>query len=376
MNMNWLNIKYIGRAGLIIILLFFTCPSSATCKTDTVINTYKRDSLYFAVKADSIIAFHTGDSLFTIIKADTVLPVIPKAVKRTGYDNRVHRFRKNWERIIPTHAKIQYAGNMGLLSFGTGWDYGKRNQWETDILLGFIPKYSSKKTKVTMTLKQNYMPWSINIGKGFSTEPLACGLYLNTVFGDQFWVNEPDRYPKGYYGFSSKVRIHIYMGQRLTYDIDPQRRFLAKSVTFFYEISTCDLYLVSAVQNSYLRPRDYLSLSFGLKFQYCGEDVEKEIMTQLPNLTVSRWNPYFADVNVADTNKASGMADIADYLGFSLDESMAFGDGGNDIPMLRAAGTGIAMGGASDLIKNYADYVTDDVDEDGIYNALAHFGII
>ncbi len=47
-----------------------------------------------------------------------------------------------------------------------------------------------------MTLKQNYMPWSINIGKGFSTEPLACGLYLNTVFGDQFWVNESDRYPK------------------------------------------------------------------------------------------------------------------------------------------------------------------------------------
>lgn len=45
MNMNWLNIKYIGRAGLIIILLFFTCPSSATCKTDTVINTYKRDSI-------------------------------------------------------------------------------------------------------------------------------------------------------------------------------------------------------------------------------------------------------------------------------------------------------------------------------------------
>ena len=142
------------------------------------------------------------------------------------------------------------------------------NQWETDILLGFIPKYSSKKAKVTMTLKQNYMPWSINIGKGFSTEPLACGLYVNTVFGNQFWVNEPERYPKGYYGFSSKVRFHVFMGQRLTYDIDPQRRFMAKSVTFFYEISTCDLYVISAVNNSYLRPRDYLSLSFGLKFQW------------------------------------------------------------------------------------------------------------
>ena len=78
MNMNWLNIKYIGRAGLIIILLFFTCPSSATCKTDTVINTYKRDSLYFAVKADSIIAFHTGDSLFTITRQTLCYPLYPK----------------------------------------------------------------------------------------------------------------------------------------------------------------------------------------------------------------------------------------------------------------------------------------------------------
>lgn len=257
--MNWLNTKYILWTGVLSILLSISGPVSATYRTDTIINTYKADSLRFIIKADSIIAFQTGDSLFTIIKADSVLPAASKKVKHTRYDKRVHR---------STHSKIQFAGNMGLLSFGTGWDYGKHNQWETDLLLGFIPKYSSKKAKITMTLKQNYMPWSINIGKGFSTEPLTCGLYMNTVFGDQFWVNEPDRYPKGYYGFSSKVRFHIFMGQRLTYDIDPQRRFLAKSVTFFYEISTCDLYVVSAATNSYLRPRDYLSLSFGLKFQW------------------------------------------------------------------------------------------------------------
>lgn len=182
--MNWLNTKYILRAGVLSILLPFPDLISATCKTDTVIDTYKANSLRFIIKSDSIIAFHTDDSVFTVIKADSILPATPKEVKRTRYDNRVHRFRRNWERIIPTHSKIQYAGNMGLLSFGTGWDYGKRNQWETDLLLGFIPKYSSKKAKVTMTLKQNYMPWSINIGKGFSTEPLTCGLYINTVFGD------------------------------------------------------------------------------------------------------------------------------------------------------------------------------------------------
>ena len=188
-------------------------------------------------------------------------------VKPNKYDKRIHRYRGHWEKLIPTHTKVQFAVNMGLLSFGTGWDYGKKNQWETDVFLGFIPKYDSKRTKVTMTLKQNYMPWSLNLGRGFSTEPLTCGIYFNTVFGNEFWVHEPDRYPKGYYGFSSKIRSHIFLGQRLTYDIDPQRRYTAKSITFFYELSTCDLYLISAATNSYLRPRDYLSLSFGLKLQ-------------------------------------------------------------------------------------------------------------
>lgn len=188
-------------------------------------------------------------------------------VKPNKYDKRIHRYRGHWEKLIPTHTKVQFAGNMGLLSFGTGWDYGKKNQWETDVFLGFIPKYDSKRTKVTMTLKQNYMPWSLNLGRGFSTEPLTCGIYFNTVFGNEFWVHEPDRYPKGYYGFSSKIRSHIFLGQRLTYDIDPQRRYTAKSITFFYELSTCDLYLISAATNNYLRPRDYFSLSFGLKLQ-------------------------------------------------------------------------------------------------------------
>lgn len=95
----------------------------------------------------------------------------------------------------------------------------------------------------------------------------TCGLYFNTVFGEEFWVNEPDRYPKGYYGFSSKVRTHIFLGQRVTLQVPPQFRVMAKQITFFYELSTCDLYLVSAFTNSYLKPKDYLCLSFGLKFQ-------------------------------------------------------------------------------------------------------------
>ena len=187
--------------------------------------------------------------------------------KITLYDKRVHQYRKGWANLIPTYIKLQYAGNMGLLSLGTGWDYGKKKQWETDIYFGVLPKFKSHETKMTFTVKQNYIPWSLPLNKRFGVEPLTCGMYLNTVFDEDFWVKEPDRYPSGYYNFSSKIRIHVFLGQRITYDINPKQRFVAKSISFFYELSTCDLYIVSAFTNSYLKARDYLSLSFGLKLQ-------------------------------------------------------------------------------------------------------------
>ena len=194
--------------------------------------------------------------------------VIVSTVKPSRYDRRVHRYRRRWEALIPTHTKLQFAGNMGLLSIGTGWDYGRRNQWETDLLFGFLPKYDSDKAKLTFTIKQNYIPWSLQIRQSdFSFEPLSCGLYLNTVFGDEFWVHEPDRYPQGYYGFSSKVRFHVFVGQRFTFNIPMRYRITAKAITLFYEMSTSDLYVVSAFTNRYLKPKDYLSLSFGIKLQ-------------------------------------------------------------------------------------------------------------
>ena len=55
---------------------------------------------------------------------------------------------------------------------------------------------------------------------------------------------------------------------------------------------------------------------------------------------------------------------------------MAFGDGENDMAMLRFAGIGVAMGNGSDLLKRKADYVTASVDDDGIEKALLHFGLI
>ena len=70
------------------------------------------------------------------------------------------------------------------------------------------------------------------------------------------------------------------------------------------------------------------------------------------------------------------METIAVHEGISLTECMAFGDGGNDIPILRRAGIGVAMGNAGANVKAAADYITDSIDAGGVANALRHFGVI
>lgn len=109
---------------------------------------------------------------------------------------------------------------------------------------------------------------------------------------------------------------------------------------------------------------------------YCDEQVEREVLRRVPGLSPSRWNPLFTDLNVAGTSKAAGIERFCSYYGFEISQTAAFGDGGNDISMLRAAGCGVAMGGASDTVKAAADYVTTTVDENGVKKALLHLGVV
>ena len=105
-------------------------------------------------------------------------------------------------------------------------------------------------------------------------------------------------------------------------------------------------------------------------------DVENELKKEMTECEFGRWHPAFVDITAKGNTKQKGMEHILDYFGLDVSETMSFGDGGNDIPMLRYAQIGVAMGNANDDVKVEADYVTTSVDEDGIANALKHFGII
>lgn len=181
-------------------------------------------------------------------------------------DWREHVGYKGVERIVPTHLKAQYAGGMGFLSFGVGWDYGRKCRWETDALVGFVPHNYSDKFHATFTLKQNYIPWSIRCCRRLAVEPLTCGIYLNFISGEDYWVRVPDRYPTSrYYGFTSRMRLHLCVGQRLTYCLKQGNAL--RHVSLFYELSVSDLDFIAKCGNRTLPLSDIIYFSVGVKFQ-------------------------------------------------------------------------------------------------------------
>ncbi|MGN0983364.1 MAG: HAD hydrolase family protein, partial [Gemmiger sp.] len=103
---------------------------------------------------------------------------------------------------------------------------------------------------------------------------------------------------------------------------------------------------------------------------------EAEFLRHLPGAKAVRWCPYFADIVPADGGKPVGVRAVCEHYGIALADTMAFGDGGNDADMLRCAGVGVALGNGDEAAKRAADYITDDVDADGVYNALRHFGVL
>lgn len=184
------------------------------------------------------------------------------------YDRNIQRYHNHWAALIPSQFVVQNAGNMGVVSAGIGWDYGKRSQWETHLMCGYIPAHQSTRGKVTMTLKENYLPWSLDLKQGWSVEPLLTSVYLNTVYGHEFWKTQPRRYPNKYYDFmSTKFRLNVALEQRITWLIPDKRRRRAKSVSLSYEISSCDLYIRSKFVDSSVPLKDIIGLSFGVLLQ-------------------------------------------------------------------------------------------------------------
>lgn len=76
------------------------------------------------------------------------------------------------------------------------------------------------------------------------------------------------------------------------------------------------------------------------------------------------------------TSKATGIEWLCNYLGVPIEETYALGDSINDLEMLQFVGHSVAMGNASQVAKDAAEYITTHIHDDGVWNALKHYKLI
>ena len=108
----------------------------------------------------------------------------------------------------------------------------------------------------------------------------------------------------------------------------------------------------------------------------CCPDEYPQIMENVKSAKIATWWDRAIDIIPANGGKGMGLKSMLEYYGFDESEALAFGDGNNDIEMLQAVGTGVAMGNASEHLKAIADEICGDVSEDGIYHYCLKYGLI
>lgn len=108
----------------------------------------------------------------------------------------------------------------------------------------------------------------------------------------------------------------------------------------------------------------------------CRESDYPAILEGTADAKITAWWDRAADIIPAHGGKGLGIQKVLEHYHLDKSEAMAFGDGNNDIEMLEAVGTGIAMGNASARLKEIATDVCGHVAEDGIYHYCVEHSLI
>ncbi|KRM87507.1 Cof-type HAD-IIB family hydrolase [Lacticaseibacillus thailandensis] len=93
------------------------------------------------------------------------------------------------------------------------------------------------------------------------------------------------------------------------------------------------------------------------------------------DLALSRSKPTYLEITHRGVTKAAALAFLRDYFKVPLAATLAIGDGGNDLPMIQAAGVGVAMGNGAAALRQAADAVVADNNAGGVAEAINRFGI-
>lgn len=101
----------------------------------------------------------------------------------------------------------------------------------------------------------------------------------------------------------------------------------------------------------------------------------RQLLETIPEIVVTSAIPSNLEINAKGADKGNAILRLAEYLKIRQEETMAFGDGGNDVTMIQKAGIGVAMENGYESVKAEADYITASNNEAGVAKAIRLFAL-
>ena len=123
-------------------------------------------------------------------------------------------------------------------------------------------------------------------------------------------------------------------------------------------------------RNFHLDNEIYQSLVF------CTKEEEAQYHEQFKDFQFVRWHRVSCDILPKGGSKASGIKKLIASTGHTIEDTIAFGDGLNDLQMMEVAGYSVAMDNGHPETKKVASHVAEHVDNDGLAKAFKHLGLI
>jgi len=160
----------------------------------------------------------------------------------------------------PDYLKMQFAGNIGFVSFGTGYSWWKEKA-QSDIIYGYVPEYRGNARIHTFTQKNSFR--LINFNKPAYEFSMFTGFSVSFEPGQNSYVKIPNKYPDGYYS-PNCIYACLFVGSKLTFDIGEKYYF--DFIETYFEINTLADYVFYNLIAGEDRSSKIFSFALGLNF--------------------------------------------------------------------------------------------------------------
>jgi hypothetical protein len=167
---------------------------------------------------------------------------------------------KAW--YIPDYVKMQFAGNIGVVSVGAGYQLFDKVLY-SELLYGYVPESVSKADKIHLiTIKNTFPVFRKEIAKNLTITPIA-GFTTTIDIGTTTFTTLPSKYPDDYY-VPTAFHFTLFGGVMIHKDFINSK--MTNGVDFYVEMGTVETYLWYGITSKEVGLSDIFSTSIGINF--------------------------------------------------------------------------------------------------------------